>query len=758
MGYELNKLLQQYGVSTPSMSNYAGTAIPTQVTAPVTPTFYNTKGDKVDLQFRGSATGGLIPVDTLLSTNAVTPVSGNWKFANNDNISAANKVALDKYNTAWNTYYGGNDAQRNADYQEQLRKYNLDIADYNKYKQDYQSRLASTPMYSGSQFQTTPNATQNTYATPIAAPTYGSIPLSYGSMTPEQQSAYYNAQREKGYTAADLSNAYNTALGTSPTNSSTLSDLENKYPNRLDTWMPNTAYDTSNVPTNFNWQEYINANPDLGAAGIDTEKEAQRHYVLYGANENRQGYGDGGLVESQSVDPITLRYYNPQPDPLAPIKPEVSAGDINPITLRYYNPQPDPMAEVPMEISAEKIVPNVQMYDDYPNLSDMLSSKAQIPAMYQLDENGQPVISQEPVASQVPEQTDLGKLSAKYSEMSPYAAQIAESRKIAKAESDAFTKMIQGQLTSPEQNNLSKAEMYFRLAAAFGSPTRTKQGFMENLGAAGQQLAEYSKGARSDEAAKNALRLEAQKLRMQTAKEDLTTLRTLAAEEMKDKRALELERLKEEIKAGQPLSAEGKQAYDILRGTGVKYGSTDFSNQVKNLIDDKNAARAASIAIQEGNLNINKQKFEKEAKQLSSKELELKNTAEAFVNSSQDALGQLNRALDLNTRARETSGVFGTKNKLASWSNANDQTTLDTNELINILKSKTYANLKTTFGSQLSDGERKALESINGIEAKSREERERILINAAAALRTALNRSKKQLESISSGSYGEKKR
>ena len=466
-------------------------------------------------------------------------------------------------------------------------------------------------------------------------------------------------------------------------------------------------------------------------------------------NKLAKKYGFGGTVEGNSVDPITLNYYNPQPDPMAEIPMVISAGQGKAPTsgldeLDYFYNQ-DPYT-------------SEQESDDYPNQADMLSSKAQVPAMYQLNESGQPVISEQPVAPQVPDQPDLGQLSAKYSEMSPYAAQIAESRKIAKAESDAFTKMIQGQLTSPEQNNLSKAEMYFRLAAAFGSPTRTKQGFMENLGAAGQQLAEYSKGARSDEAAKNALRLEAQKLRMQTAKEDLTTLRTLAAEEMKDKRALELERLKEEIKAGQPLSPEGKQAHDILRGTGVKYGSTDFSNQVKNLIDDKNAATAARIAIQQGNLDVNKQKFEQEERKLGTKELELKNSAESFVNSAQDTLGQLNRALDLNTRARETSGVFGTKNKLASWSNANDQTTLDTNELINILKSKTYANLKTTFGSQLSDGERKALESINGIEAKSREERERILINAAAALRTALNRSKKQLESISSGSYGEKKR
>lgn len=726
MGYELDKLLKQYGVNTPSMANYAGTAIPTQVTAPVTPTFYNTKGDKVDLQFRGSATGGLIPVDTLLSTNAVTPVSGNWEFANNDDISAANKVALDKYNTAWNTYYGGNDAQRNADYQEQLRKYNLDIADYNKYKQDYQSRLASTPMYSGSQFQTTPNATQNTYATPIAAPTYGSIPLSYGSMTPEQQSAYYNAQREKGYTAADLSNAYNTALGTSPTNSSTLSDLENKYANRLDTWMPNTAYDTSNVPTNFNWQEYINANPDLGAAGIDTEKEAQRHYVLYGANENRQGYGDGGLVESQSVDPITLRYYNPQPDPMAPIEPEVSAG------------------QTPTQ---------VQMYDDYPNEVDMLSSKAQEPAMYQQEETVAPVT---PIAAPATRSETFDKILKQYfPQTDTYNKELEDARRQAKLESDAFTKMIENSIKNPEQDNLSKAEMYFRLAAAFGSPTKTKQGFMENLGAAGQQLAEYSKGARADQAAKNALRVEAQKLKMQGAKEDLATVRALAGKEMDERKAVGLKLIEEYVKSGEAKSTAGKQAQD----EGYKPGTPGFQRRTEEIGNfniqkglEQLGLQKQQVEIAMSNLGLKSQQQAQQNTRLSSGEMKMKLDSEKNIQSYQQAMANLDTAYRLNPNTY-TGGITDWLKSVPGKWGANDPTYINTKQLENLLGSQAVEQLRATFAGSPTEGERAVLMELQGIGAKSKEERKRIILNTYKALKKRLEKETDRLQRINSREF-----
>lgn len=42
-------------------------------------------------------------------------------------------------------------------------------------------------------------------------------------------------------------------------------------------------------PNNFDWQTYLDENPDLGVAGIDTAEEAYGHYVVFGQFEDRSG-------------------------------------------------------------------------------------------------------------------------------------------------------------------------------------------------------------------------------------------------------------------------------------------------------------------------------------------------------------------------------------------------------------------------------------------------------------------------------------
>lgn len=63
-------------------------------------------------------------------------------------------------------------------------------------------------------------------------------------------------------------------------------------------WGADLAYDPNIYANQFKWQEYIAANPDLKAAGIDTPWEAATHYSNYGKNENRPGVGflNSGVV------------------------------------------------------------------------------------------------------------------------------------------------------------------------------------------------------------------------------------------------------------------------------------------------------------------------------------------------------------------------------------------------------------------------------------------------------------------------------
>jgi hypothetical protein len=64
-------------------------------------------------------------------------------------------------------------------------------------------------------------------------------------------------------------------------------------------WMPNQWYNPNVMPENFDWQRYVGANQDLGAAGIDTKEEAERHYFNYGQQENRN---IGALTPQQGSD------------------------------------------------------------------------------------------------------------------------------------------------------------------------------------------------------------------------------------------------------------------------------------------------------------------------------------------------------------------------------------------------------------------------------------------------------------------------
>lgn len=54
-------------------------------------------------------------------------------------------------------------------------------------------------------------------------------------------------------------------------------------------WGGDLAYDMDPITKQFQWKDYIAANPDLQKAGIDTELEAALHYSNYGKNENRPG-------------------------------------------------------------------------------------------------------------------------------------------------------------------------------------------------------------------------------------------------------------------------------------------------------------------------------------------------------------------------------------------------------------------------------------------------------------------------------------
>lgn len=339
-----------------------------------------------------------------------------------------------------------------------------------------------------------------------------------------------------------------------------------------------------------------------------------------------------------------------------------------------------------------------------------------------------------------------------------YAPELKTARERAQKESEAFADMLKAAMSRPENEQASKAEMYFRLAAAFGAPTKTGS-VAENLGLVGRELAEYSKGRREADREKMALALKGQELRMGTAKEDLATLRALSSEEMKDKRAVATELIKSYIKSGEPQSTAGKQALD----EGLKPGTPEYRNRVAEIgnlnVEGKLAqinASLAGVSLAQASSALSQKKFEEQKTQqakLSPAELKLKTETEETLAQTDQALDNLKKAYALNPNTFDTSLVDTAQRKLLEAGGSKDPKVAATREMENLLEKAALSQLKSTFPGAISNDERKALQDVQGLGAKSKEERARIMKNGYTALKSVSERHRKRLNEINSGLY-----
>lgn len=343
-----------------------------------------------------------------------------------------------------------------------------------------------------------------------------------------------------------------------------------------------------------------------------------------------------------------------------------------------------------------------------------------------------------------------------------YSSELAEARKRSNTESMAFQKMIQEAMKGSADAAPSKAEMYFRLASAFGSPTKTGH-FAESLGNVNKELAAYSKEERDAKKAQRALQLQlglkGQEMRMASAKDELATIKTLAAEGMKDKRAITAEVIKDFIKSGEPESAAGKQAKD----EGLKVGTPEFKARVNEIaqtsIDAKLAqvtATLAGMSVQQANLVLAQSKFQNQQTQqakLSPAEMKLKTDVEDILTSTDQAMLDLKRAYQLNPNTFDTSLGDVAQRKVLETAGVKDPKVLATREQTNLLSKSAVGKLKTAFGGNPTEGERKILLDMEGIDAKSKEERATIMKNSYMALKARREREQKRLNEINQGLY-----
>jgi hypothetical protein len=836
MGFELNRIMKQYGVNTPGMANYSG------ATAPST---------ELDTEYYAKAN------PDLKKAGINTPEELQKHY--NESGKKEGRAAYDA-----------------AAFNEAFRKYGLDQKSYDTYKTDYQNRLSNTPMYVQSQFDTgnrpvsdamkfatnttkndatgqgmgvdkfygntkqyiadnpyastqsnqdymkkygisnqdVYNATGSYYGNQLKNPTYGAVNASMINDTPQAKSDYYLQQRGIGYTDADLRNATTSTFG-KPAEGDWAQLTARAYPiynkNIVDAygsigrsweggprgfidapgynyWMNRLSSGTFK-PENLN-STFAQAVADEKAAADAKAAEATRLATIantpdvnnqlatslnIGGNKtgldsvNQEYRAHGGFIHDladkyATGGPVKTHYQT-----AGPVKLPSGYGSVEEeqdFKNRFFTPSADAVT-YPVDMSTPPppvivdLMPAPVAAAPRSTLTEVAANNLKADPM-----PAAPVTEVVPVA--VPKAAApfgderMGNIQALLAAYGPkdsaYDADLKAARTAAKAETDAFAKMLTGAMNSPEDAQSSKAEMYFRLAAAFGAPTKTGQ-FSENLGMVGKELGEYAKGKRASTQQKLALALEGQKMKMTAAKEDLNTLRALTGEEMKDKRAIATELIKDYIKSGEPQSAAGKQAID----EGLKPGTEPYQKRVAEIGNMKVEAQMAQITASLANMNtaaanlaLAQNKFENQKAQqakLTGPELKLKVDAEDTLAQTDSALGILKQAYALNPNTFDTSISDMAQRKALEVTNSKHPKVVATREQENLLEKAALAQLKSTFPGAISNDERKALQDVQGLGAKSIEERGKIMKNAYKALQSVRARHAKRLVDINQGVY-----
>jgi hypothetical protein len=335
-----------------------------------------------------------------------------------------------------------------------------------------------------------------------------------------------------------------------------------------------------------------------------------------------------------------------------------------------------------------------------------------------------------------------------------YTRELAESRRRAQTETEAFTNMIQ-QMSQRGESPTSRAEMYFRLAAAFGSPTKTGK-FAENLSLVGKEMSEYAKGRRADENDLRSLALKAQEIRMTGARQDLTTTQALASQEMGERRTLAREVIKEYLASGRPQSEAGKLAEDAGLRPGTPEHSEFVRRYVASKIESGELQRQVMLSIQQSALELRQAEAARKAekdRELTPAEQRMRLDAETTLSATERAQRTINEALRINDNTYGTSVGDATLYGFRSATGADDPKTRNTARIRTLLSEAAIAQLRESFGSQITDSERAALDNLQGALSRTPAQRREILERTLAELERSRARQRNLVQDITSGRY-----
>ena len=474
-------------------------------------------------------------------------------------------------------------------------------------------------------------------------------------------------------------------------------------------------------------------------------------YAKGGLVELGRKYADGGAVEGDGLD-------------LSKVTPAQVRE------LQSKDPQALQRGVAKFAQSAGQILP-----DDQPGIGLDISkvSPAQMRDLQRMDpqalqrgiarfalENPQDV-----AASPASGQGELTAMVAKYAapagQSAPtamYASEYAAARDAKARATQEFNDLLTQAVSRPDEKP-DMAEMYFRLAAAFGAPTKTGN-FTESLGNAGKEMAEYKAANRAAQKASNDERIKyaiaGQQAKVNAATEDEKNLRQLTSDEIKDQRAQANELMKAQFQAGIPQSEAGK----IAKDKGFVPGTPEYQNFVEKYTQHKLESgdyfKQAMLAIQQQGIDLRREaaaRAVEDGKKLTPTEVKMKEETQDALVQMQTGYSALKKALALNPNTFDNSLAGQSQRLVMSKLTPDDPKVTATDTQERLLTQNALAGLKAAFGGNPTEGERAVMLLTQGIKSNNLETRKRAIEDAIETVKSQFKVRQQRLADINAGKY-----
>lgn len=702
MGYELNQLMKRYGLTTSTMSPYSGVAAPTVLAADAT--------DAQKKQF-------------------------------NDEMSA---------------YV----AQRGA---------------YDAYKKEYQNRIGSTSPYENSPLF---KGQKQNWDTNLVAPTYSSsyTPVGAGTANPSYADnlanewvRYGDAQTDPGRNAWLNTRTRNLTYGEKPyvempAKTVTTDTTGTGGTTTGDTTTTNTTGTTAGTgattaTTNTGITYYPGYEGESGswmdASGnrysqSDNGSFSPYRYESHGGHIKHFSRGGGSGKINGGIEDLVDRYDLANPTELPVTYAAADTGTRSDATAEA------PVASVPVPAGTLRGLQESAVRAGEPPMQRGPVPPAESnPEMTTPSPTGGATLGAAPAPAPASSgQTPLEALYQKYLGQQSKSAEMAAAEKNVLDKKNALIELLKEQASKTEDNAPSKAEMYFRLAAALAAPTKTG-GIMENVSLAAKELADFQRSTtdakKAAAAAKLQLLLKTGEIDAQTAEKELANLK----EGEKERRDTAKSFAMEEFRAGEKKSEKQAELVNAdeqaAAARGLKKGTPAFQSYVNELQDRRKAKEDEELAAKKAEAA---RKLQGETK-LNPKEFELKAKLQTEMATYEEALKDVETAIQ-NAKNAFTGSV---KDQLmmAAYKNKPfgkaDPKVTATENMKSAIGSSTLQNAASMKGS-LSDKDLGFLRNISGEIATSPDARDTILARAKEKLERAIARVKEEHALVSQGKFG----